>query len=61
MRKVSEYEKHAAECLKMASQTKDPVHKQQLQEMAETWTMLANTRKEQLHKQRILGIVLTDE
>ena len=41
MKKVSEYEAHAAECRKMASQMSNPEHRKQLIEMAETWDMLA--------------------
>jgi hypothetical protein len=48
MRKVSEYETHAAECRKMAAQMKDPEQKAQLEEMAKTWDMMAGVRKKQL-------------
>ena len=52
MRKVSEYEAHALECRKMAAKTRDQVHKQQLEEMAEAWAILAREREKQLRKQR---------
>jgi hypothetical protein len=51
MRKVSEYEEHAAECRVMASRTRNPVYKKQLEEMAEAWAMLARERRRQLQKQ----------
>jgi hypothetical protein len=51
MRKVSEYEQHAKECRQMASNMRDLTHKQQLEDMAEAWTMLAKERTRQLEKQ----------
>ncbi len=51
MRKVSEYEAHAQECRQLAVKTQDQVHKKQLEEMAETWTMLAREREKQLLEQ----------
>jgi hypothetical protein len=50
MRKVSEYEAHAAECRKMAATTSNPLHKQQLTDMAQAWEMLAEERRKQLAK-----------
>ena len=50
MKKISEYEAHAEECRKMAGQMKDPAHKQQLTDMAETWEMLAKARAKQLQQ-----------
>ena len=50
MRKVSEYEQHAAECRQMAARTKDPMQKKQYQEMADAWAMLARERAKQLAK-----------
>jgi len=51
MRKLSEYKFHAEECRKMAAAMKNAEHKKQLQEMAETWEMLAAEREKQLKKQ----------
>ena len=51
MRKISEYEAHAAECRKMAAQMKDPEQKKQLEEMADAWDMMAGVRKKQLMNQ----------
>ena len=51
MRKVSEYELQAAECRQMAAKAGDPLHKKQLEEMAEAWTMLARERRKLLLKQ----------
>lgn len=50
MRKISEYEQHAAECRQMAAKTSNPIHKKQLEEMADAWGMLARERKRQLLK-----------
>ena len=51
MRKVAEYEDHARECRQLAARMKDPIHKQQLEDMAEAWTMLAKEREKQIAKQ----------
>jgi hypothetical protein len=48
MRKVSEYELNAQECLKLAAMISDPEHKTALLQMADTWTMLAHGRKKRL-------------
>ncbi len=50
MRKISEYEAHAAECRKLAGQMKDPGQKLQLEEMANAWDMMARVREKQLLK-----------
>jgi hypothetical protein len=50
MRKVSEYEQHATECRQMAVKMSNPVHKEQLEEMAKAWSMLADERRKQLVK-----------
>jgi len=50
MRKMNEYIQHAAECRAMA-RTAPPAHRQQLEQMAETWEQLADARKRQLDKQ----------
>lgn len=50
MRKVSEYQQHADECLRMAARMQDPTHKRQLEEMAEAWSMLARERQKQLQR-----------
>ena len=55
MKKVSEYEAHAAECRKMASQMSNPEHRKQLIEMAETWDMLAQARAKQLKRKKNNG------
>ena len=52
MRKVAEYLEHAAECRKMANQTGNAQYKKQLQDMAQTWEMLAAERQKQLDKER---------
>ena len=46
MRKVSEYELNAQECLKLAAIISDPEHKTTLLHMADTWTMLAHGTQE---------------
>jgi len=50
MRKVSEYELNAQECLKLAAIISDPRHKTTLLHMADTWIMLAHGRKKRLSK-----------
>jgi hypothetical protein len=39
------YEQYAEECRKLAATMKDPLHKKQLEEMANAWTVVANERK----------------
>ena len=51
MKKIHEYLLHAAECREMA-RTASPAHRQQLEQMAETWEQLAEARKRQLEKHR---------
>jgi hypothetical protein len=58
MRKVSEYEQHAAECLEMARRATDPHQKARLIEMADAWTMLANQRAAQETKQSANGATI---
>lgn len=61
MRKVSEYEQHARECRAMAAKTQNPTHKQQLEEMAEAWTMLATERRKLiLNQERASGAARSD-
>ena len=49
MKKIEEYFQYAAECRDMA-RTASPAHRQQLEQMAETWEQLANARKHQMEK-----------
>ena len=46
MKKVEEYLQHAAECRDML-RTASPAHRQQLEQMADTWEQLAKNRKRQ--------------
>jgi hypothetical protein len=48
LKKVDEYLQHAAECREMA-RTASSAHRQQLEQMAQTWDWLAETRR---HHQR---------
>jgi hypothetical protein len=57
MKKVHEYQQHAAECRAMA-RTAPLSHRAQLIQMAETWEQLAEARKRQLGK---LGKTEEDE
>jgi hypothetical protein len=41
MRKILEYEQHAAESRHLATQTNDPQLKKQLEDMADVWDRLA--------------------
>ena len=50
LNKLEDYLKHAAECREMA-RTALPSHRQQLEQMAETWEQLAAARKRQLQRQ----------
>lgn len=50
MRKLHEYREHANECRKMAL-TAIPSHRQQLEQMAETWEQLAAARRRALQKE----------
>ena len=50
MRTVSEYERRAEECRKIASQMKDPEQKKQLEVMAQAWDLLARTRLKHLQR-----------
>lgn len=50
MQKVAEYQQHALECRAMAVKTRDPLQKQQLEEMAEAWAMPAREREKLLLK-----------
>jgi len=50
LNKLEDYRKHAAECREMA-RTALPSHRQQLEQMAETWEQLAAARKRQLDRQ----------
>jgi hypothetical protein len=45
MRKVSEYERQAAECRKLAALTKTLEKRKQLEDMAEVWDRLARERR----------------
>jgi hypothetical protein len=49
MKKLHEYLQHAAECREMA-RTALPSHRQQLEQMAETWEQLAAARQRQLDR-----------
>jgi hypothetical protein len=46
MRKVSEYERQAAECRKLAAQMKKPERRRQLEDMADVWDRLARERRQ---------------
>jgi hypothetical protein len=57
MIKVTEYEKHAEECRKMARHSVAPHQKAQLEEMAQAWDALARDRAEQLKKEAVAQAV----
>jgi hypothetical protein len=50
LKKLHEYLQHAAECREMA-RTALPSHRQQPEQMAETWEQLAAARKRQRERQ----------
>lgn len=47
MKKVEEYCQNAAKCREVA-RTASPVHRQELEEMAETWERMAQARRDRL-------------
>jgi hypothetical protein len=49
MKKLHEYMHHAAECRDMA-RTAPPSHRQQLENMANTWDQLAEARRRKLER-----------
>ena len=49
MKKLHEYERHAAECREMGRNA-PAAHRAQLEQMAQTWDQLAEARKKQLAK-----------
>jgi hypothetical protein len=51
MKKAEEYRSHAAECRKLAHQTRDENEKQQILRVAEMWEGLARDREEMVKKQ----------
>lgn len=48
MRRVTEYQKFADDCRKLARTLRKPEHRRQLEEMAVVWEMLALEREAQL-------------
>jgi hypothetical protein len=48
LKKIQEYLQHAADCREMA-RTATAAHRQQLEQMAETWEHLAQSRQRRLH------------
>jgi len=52
VKKLHEYQEHAAECREMA-RTAPPAHRQQLEQMAATWEQLAAARHTQAVEDRL--------
>jgi hypothetical protein len=50
LKKLHEYQQHAAECRDMAAHTPSLTHRQQLENMAATWDQLADARRRKLEK-----------
>ena len=50
VKKVEEYLEHASECRTLA-RAAPPAHRQQLEDMAQTWEQLAEARKRKIKKQ----------
>jgi hypothetical protein len=50
MRRVWEYGLRAEECRRRAAQMKDPEQKEQLEEMAKAWELLARARMTHLQR-----------
>jgi hypothetical protein len=57
VKKVEEYCQNAAKCREVA-RTASPVHRQELEEMAETWERMAQARRHRLDtiEQRPRGV-----
>jgi hypothetical protein len=50
VKKVEEYLQHAAECRAMAQASSPVQHREQLEQMAQTWEQLAEARRRQIEK-----------
>jgi hypothetical protein len=50
VKKVEEYLQHAAECRAMAQASGPVQHREQLEQMAQTWEQLAEARRRQIEK-----------
>jgi len=50
VKKVEEYLEHASECRTLA-RSAPPAHREQLEDMAQTWEQLAEARKRKIKKQ----------
>jgi len=50
VKKVEEYLEHAAECRTLA-RAAPPAHREQLEEMAQTWEQLAEARRSKIKNQ----------
>jgi len=54
LKKASEYRDHAEECRVLAKAALTPEHQAVLENMAETWEMLAKSREHRLQRERRL-------
>jgi len=52
LKKASEYQQHANECLALARGMRNVEHREQLPKMAETWNKLAEDRERFLKQQQ---------
>ncbi len=50
VQKISKYQERATECRKMAARTRSSYHKEQLEEIARAWEMLADVRWKQVER-----------
>ena len=48
MKTVEEYLRHAAECDALARTVSSPEHRRQIEDMASTWRLLAEQRRQKL-------------
>ena len=46
MKKIADYERHAAECRQLAAEMKNPQQRKQLEDMADVWDRLARERRQ---------------
>jgi hypothetical protein len=52
MKKIAEYQQHAAQCRQMAAKATNPDHKMWLEQMAHAWDELALGREARLEKEQ---------
>ena len=59
MQKICEYQDHAVECRHMVTKTSNSSYKEQLENIARAWEMLADMRKKQMERGLTRGPLLS--